>query len=53
MSQYTSPDYAKRDYQDYRDKLLNSSPVTHLTREEYQALKIAEALAKLVPVTKR
>ena len=48
-----SPDYAKRDYQDYRDKILNSSPVTHLSFDEYQALRIAEAIEKLLPVTFR
>ena len=39
----------KRAYQADRDQLLNSSPVTHLSPDDYQALRIAEAIEKLLP----
>ena len=38
----------KRHYQIDRDTLLNSSPVTHLSPSDYQALKIAEAIDRLL-----
>ena len=39
----------KKAYQIDRDQLLYSSPVTHLSPADYQALKIAEAIEKLLP----
>ena len=38
----------KKAYQIDRDQLLNSSPVTHLSPDDYQALKIAEAIDHLL-----
>ena len=36
-------------YQAERDKLLYSGPVSHLSALEYQALKLTEAIEKLLP----
>ena len=38
----------KRAYQADRDQLLYSSPVIHLSPDDYQALKIAEAIDRLL-----
>ena len=38
----------KRAYQADRDQLLYSSPVTHLSPDDYHALRIAEAIDRLL-----
>ena len=38
----------RKSYQQEQYKILNSSPVTHLSPDDYQALKIAEALDRLL-----
>ena len=38
----------RKSYQQEQYKILNSSPVTHLSPDDYQALKIAEAIDRLL-----